>query len=551
MHRRVLAGAALALAAAARTSFAAANTPSAHLELRYHDLLRGEHVTDSRPIEVPPGASQEPTYSDPRMEKTALLVDVISTVRSALTAYHGAACAPLPPCVSPRLPFASAAATTSLPGVSTVRPVCRQEPRTKDSCIARRQTIGEELKGYLGGARDLALSRDPAVVGEDVLEAIDLFQKLAHSMSRASVPKPPQPRPLPLPIVRTAPSAILQAPTAVLGAKAATGLAVTAGGAQNFSFARTRIEEGAIPEASSLSVEGFLTEFELPLSSPACEQNICVNVATAQKSLGETLFVQLSLGSKVTAESFARKPLNVSLVIDVSGSMSALDGTDRSRLEWAKAVSLETLGELEESDLLSVVTFATESEIVLEPTGVSDREGIASSLSALTAGGSTNLGAGLSDGLSLAAQAFVEGYENRVILISDAGLNTGVTDETELFRMVSEYANEGVGLTAIGLGSNFKQDFIEAVTGAQGGNYLFVQSGLEMFRLFDNFDFLVSPIAENFVVDLDIEGYSLVNAYGVPQRADGSLAGLLDVQTLFFAGSGGGAIFLELSRQQE
>jgi Ca-activated chloride channel family protein len=139
------------------------------------------------------------------------------------------------------------------------------------------------------------------------------------------------------------------------------------------------------------------------------------------------------------------------------------------------------------------------------------------------------------------------GLENRVILISDAGLNTGVTDENILLKEVADYAGEHVGLTAIGVGDNFNQKFVRKITESQGGNYLFVQSGKRMIEYFQQFDFFVSPVAYNLKAQLNVEGLEakLAKAYGVPTVPGEPLRDVIDIRSLFLAASGGGALLLE------
>jgi hypothetical protein len=110
--------------------------------------------------------------------------------------------------------------------------------------------------------------------------------------------------------------------------------------------------------------------------------------------------------------------------------------------------------------------------------------------------------------------------------------------------MVSDYADENIGLTAIGIGQNFHHDFVHKVTMSKGGNAIFVNSGAEMVKFFKNFDYLVTPIAYHLKLTADIEGAKLVKAYGVPMRKDEPLQELINIRTLFFSEEGG-AIVLE------
>jgi hypothetical protein len=80
----------------------------------------------------------------------------------------------------------------------------------------------------------------------------------------------------------------------------------------------------------------------------------------------------------------------------------------------------------------------------------------------------------------------------------------------------------------------------------KGGNYQHAQSGLAMLKFFENFDFLVSPVAYNFKASLSFNGLNakFAKAYGIPTKEGQAPSELVDIQTLFFS-TGGGAIVLE------
>jgi Ca-activated chloride channel homolog len=299
-----------------------------------------------------------------------------------------------------------------------------------------------------------------------------------------------------------------------------------------------------------LTIEGFLREFQLPLhAARACAELVCVNPAVAFDPEQNRLYVQIGMNSSVTEATFRRKPLNLAIVLDVSGSMSATDETEKSRLEWAKDALEQTVRQLDASDMFSLAIFDTNSEILRRPSPVNDQAEIIAMVRRLSTRNTTNLEAGLRDGYLLASENIdrLSGYEHRVILITDAGLNTGVTDSASILRLVTDYASRGIGLTALGLGENFKQDFIHGITNSRGGNYLFVHSGKDMLRYFDAFDYLVTPIAYNFRVRLGLSDIQakLVAAYGVPTESGMQPARpLIDLPTLFFSETGG-AILLE------
>ncbi len=328
--------------------------------------------------------------------------------------------------------------------------------------------------------------------------------------------------------------------------RAAGGLNVTAGGLKDYSHFKKQLEDGFVPVAEAFIEEGFLSSLTLSLEGGECRELICLQPAYAFDKESRKLFVQVGMNSNVTPESFKRPPLNLSFVIDISGSMAGTDFTERTRLEWAKDAVVQSILNLNENDTVSLVVFDSISEVLLQPTLVTDKSLIINKVQTLQPRNSTNLYAGLRDGFLLASLAFREDCQNRVILFSDAGLNTGVTDQSSILRLVSDYAGENIGLTAIGVGENFHHDFIHKITMSKGGNALFVHTGKDMMKFFKNFDYLVAPVAYNFKLTSTLQGINakLVKAYGVPMRKDEPIQELINVRTLFFSEEGG-AIVLE------
>src|SRR3954470_17800364 len=66
-------------------------------------------------------------------------------------------------------------------------------------------------------------------------------------------------------------------------------------------------------------------------------------------------------------------PLNLALVLDVSGSMYEEDGTGVSRLKRIQDAATQAIGRLKAEDTLSIVAFAHNAAVLLPPTPISDR----------------------------------------------------------------------------------------------------------------------------------------------------------------------------------
>lgn len=491
------------------------SAPSVSVDYRFEDAATHKVDQGKASVDLPKGSV---SFTDSKMDKTLQVIALANLISTSLDDYEKASC------IYPATGICNFPETDA----TANGPVC--EPRLR---------VAEELEGQIQTFQ-LALTGDSATDAQ-ITEAMKLSEKLVSNMKNHAVPSRicegfPEHEPV-FDGSAASPSA------------GGSPVFVTAGGAQNYGFFKKVVEAGDVP--SSLVVEGFMSEFDLSLAGEPCKKLICVFPEAAV--IGDRLFVQVGLSSKETTEEFKRKPLNLAIVLDISGSMAATNNTHQSRLDWAKDALAATVAKLNEKDVLSIVIFDSDSAVLLEPTAVKDKAKIYDMIEKIQTQGSTNLEAGLRDGYALVSKNLKPKHENRVILISDAGLNTGITNTSEILRLVTDNAADGIGLTAIGMGSNFQEDFIHAISRSRGGNYIFVQTGEELSSYFDRFNYLVTPIAYGFRANLKLDDVNgkLVKTYGIPQSPNASAQELFDIQTLFFSNQGGGAIVLEYQLEQE
>jgi hypothetical protein len=510
--------------------------PRVQLNYRYNDAKTGKLVKATSAAEVP-AAGKTWNTTDSAMIQTVLVTKLASSLQQSVQNFEKA-------CEQPDVrPFSEA-----LKGPQRIlpRPIPRPIPVPEETqttlpadCLAKRTAIADELltdvKEIQKQWSDASQTRLAAME-----EAVDMARALAKNMKDGKVA-----RPLGL---ESGGQVRALSMAAASGIGASASLNVGTGGAQDYGYFRRIVKDGYVPAAESFVMEGFLAEFPLSLPFTTCTDAICIRPGITVNQDASKMWVQLAMGSTITPATFKRAPLNLSLVLDISGSMSANDGTEKNRLEWAKEAIGRAIDALNADDYVSLIIFDTHSEVLVPAAQVSDKAKIMEKVKALNPRGSTNLHAGLQDGFTQIAkfQDDLTGYENRVILISDAWLNTGVTEDSALTKLVSDYAAEQVGLTAIGLGAQFNQKFIDTVANSRGGNYVYVHSGKDMLRYFESFDFLVTPVAYGLRATLEIQGVDakLARAYGIPAKAGEPVKELISVPTLFFSNNGG-AIVLE------
>lgn len=329
------------------------------------------------------------------------------------------------------------------------------------------------------------------------------------------------------------------------GVTGGESLGATPGGAQDFRFVRETIAQGGVPPADAFFVEGLLSEHDLPLEGEACDEPLCLSMAAgAVGREPRKALVQVGFSSGLSAETFQRPALNLALVVDVSGSMAG--GKMEATRQALKRLS-EKLGA---DDRISIVAFNDRARLLLAPTAGDDRSAIHGAIEALAAGGSTNMEGGIALGLEqIRRQAVGDALSARLMLFTDAMPNVGLTSPTSFVGLLQSAADQGVGLTAFGLGLDFSYELVDMIANLRGGNYVYLADATAIREVFDqDFDYLVTPLAYGLKLALTIQpGFRVKSAYGVKAwSADTSTTSMV-VETVFIS-KNKGAMLVELER---
>ena len=166
-----------------------------------------------------------------------------------------------------------------------------------------------------------------------------------------------------------------------------------------------------------------------------------------------------------------RRPAHLVFVIDISGSMKRED-----RLALVKKALRVLVNELQAGDRVGLVVYGSNAQVVLEPTGIENRDTILRAIDALYSGGSTNAEAGLRLAYTTARAHAVDGAINRLILCSDGVANVGHTAAESILEAVRRQADQGTSLTTIGFGmGNYNDVLMEQLANQGDGTYHYVQ----------------------------------------------------------------------------
>jgi Ca-activated chloride channel family protein len=176
-----------------------------------------------------------------------------------------------------------------------------------------------------------------------------------------------------------------------------------------------------------------------------------------------------------------RRNANLSLVIDRSGSMSA-----EGRMTYLRRGLEQMTSQLKTGDMVHLVLFDHEVCTAVENfvVGRDQPTVLMEAVRRLEPRGSTDLHLGLTEGYALADRTYRPTYTNRVVMITDAIANTGVTDE-QLIATVGKYYDERrIRLSGVGVGREFNDALLDRLTERGKGAYVFLGSEAEVDAVF-------------------------------------------------------------------
>ena len=354
-----------------------------------------------------------------------------------------------------------------------------------------------------------------------------------------------------------------------VAADSASNIGLAVGGANDINNFRQNVASGYLPSPADISHEGIFYDYFFETGPDQdCQQLFCPAYATAVSpdpfSGVDEHFLAVGLNSNISADDFARKQLNLVVVLDISGSMSSSfdryyydqfggqlqpatspggpeeedPDASASKMEVAAKSLVALLDHLEPGDRLGIVLFDDQA-YTAKPLGFvaeTDLDALRGHVLELSPQGGTNMEAGYRAGTELLAeyqQADPENYENRIIFLTDAQPNLGSLDDEDLAGLTESNSEASIYTSFIGIGVDFNADLIRRISQTEGANYFAVHSSADFKRQLDEgFDYMVTPLVFDLSLKLDAAGYDIRAVYGSPE-ADLATGEIMKINTLF------------------
>lgn len=188
-------------------------------------------------------------------------------------------------------------------------------------------------------------------------------------------------------------------------------------------------------------------------------------------------------------------PLNICLVIDRSTSMQG------ERMDMVKASTLQLIKQMRPQDIVSVVAYSDRAEILIPASRISELGKMQSRINMIQPSGATEIFYGLEAGIGQLKRNHNPSYINHLLLLTD-GRTYG--DEQACLNLAEQAAQEGIGISGIGIGSEWNDKFLDQIAGHSGGSSVFIKAPADLAQFMDEkCKTLTKLYAESVVFEFD------------------------------------------------
>ena len=233
---------------------------------------------------------------------------------------------------------------------------------------------------------------------------------------------------------------------------------------------------------------------------------ICSRPSLVHLEEVQMLYVILQLDPPAEARNAPAPPLNVCLVLDRSLSMKG------EKMDVVKAAAVQLLRNLRPQDVLSVVTFSDRAEVIIPAAFYQDRSRLEAKIQMIQPSGATEIFQGLEAGVKEVMRSLDSRRVNHIVLLTD-GHTYG--DEQECLALASKISEKGIGITAMGIGEEWNDIFLDVLATRTGGSSAFISQPQDTKRLLlDKFSALAQIYVDDVVLKLvPQEGVDLAYAF--------------------------------------
>jgi Ca-activated chloride channel homolog len=168
-------------------------------------------------------------------------------------------------------------------------------------------------------------------------------------------------------------------------------------------------------------------------------------------------------------------PLNLCLVIDRSSSMRG------ERLAQVKEAAGRIIDQLGQDDYFSLVVFNDRADVVVPAQRVVNKVELKAAVGKVEAAGGTEMATGMALALQEIRRPMLARGVSRILLLTD-GRTYG--DESRCVEIARRAQSRGIGLTALGVGTEWNEDLLETMTASENSRARYITTAGEVAAVF-------------------------------------------------------------------
>jgi Ca-activated chloride channel homolog len=224
-----------------------------------------------------------------------------------------------------------------------------------------------------------------------------------------------------------------------------------------------------------------------------------------ESSEPQLLYALLEAAPEGLAAQLPKLPLNLCLVIDRSSSMRG------ERLNQVKEAAGKIVDQLSQDDYFSLVVFNDRADVVVPAQRVANKGDLKRAIGTVEAAGGTEMANGMALALQEIQKPMLARGISRLLLLTD-GRTYG--DESRCVEVARRAQGRGIGLTALGIGTEWNEDLLETMTARENSRAQYIASAQEITAVFaDELKRMHSIFAQQVRIQLAARPGGVVRAF--------------------------------------
>ncbi len=273
-----------------------------------------------------------------------------------------------------------------------------------------------------------------------------------------------------------------------------------------------------VTQSRQVVIDEYLNYHNHNIPHPTGKENVALSLDYNQIS-EQDFVVQAGIATNRILDYSDELPINVALVIDRSGSMAG------DKLTYVKRALHKFVKGLRPKDYLSIVLYDSDVQVIVKSEKLKNIPNINEIINSIEDRGATNIYDGMIAGYKEVEKHFNPKATNKVILLTDGLVNTGVTDLEAIAKGSLAYNKEGIEISTIGVGDDVNFSLLQQLAKqGHGANHFIGDSEEDIFKVFEQeLQSLISTLGKKVYLQFEFpKGIRVSHFIGYEPEYDGN-----------------------------